>query len=120
MVFNWMSSTIKYQLNHQNTSNQIRCIFKINSILKSELMSTTSFCLSDVVCKARQLLQYQPYASALMTISPETVNNYTESVEFVESLGFKYMIVSLNYAGKWNDNDIRTLQRQYKKISHNI
>ncbi len=72
---------------------------------------------APVVDKARLLLQYQPYASALMVISPETVRAYAESVEFLESLGFKYIIASINYAGHWQDEHVLALKKQYKKLS---
>ena len=63
------------------------------------------------------LLKYQPYAKALMTVCPETLPFYAESVEFLLKSGFKYIIASLNYAGDWSDNSLRELQKQYKKIA---
>jgi len=63
------------------------------------------------------LLKYQPYAKALMTVSPETVCYFSDSVEYLLGRGFKYIIVSLNYAGAWNDNHIKEIKKQYQKIA---
>lgn len=63
------------------------------------------------------LLKYQRYAKCLMTVSPETVHFYSDSVEYLFSIGFRYIIVSLNYAGKWTDKSLIELKKQYVKIS---
>jgi uncharacterized protein len=63
------------------------------------------------------LLQYQPYAKCLMTVSPETVSYYSDSVEYLLKCGFKYIIVSLNYAGNWTEKSLKELKRQYDLIS---
>ncbi|MBN2380128.1 radical SAM protein [candidate division WOR-3 bacterium] len=63
------------------------------------------------------LLQYQPYSNILMTVTPETVQYYAESVKFLIEKGFKYVIASLNYAGDWTDETITELQRQYRKLA---
>jgi uncharacterized protein len=59
------------------------------------------------------LLNYQPYANILMVISPETVEYYAESVEYLFGKGVKYIIASLNYAGNWTDAHIKELKKQY-------
>ena len=59
------------------------------------------------------LLRYQPYAIALMVVTPETVRYYAESVEYLFEKGFKYLVVSLDYAGNWTDADVQELRRQY-------
>lgn len=66
--------------------------------------------------KINLLLSYQPYANALMVISPETVSHYKQSVEYLLGKGFKYIIASLNYAGNWTDKHIRELKRQYTQM----
>ncbi len=63
------------------------------------------------------LLKYQPYSKVLMTVSPETLEYYAESVEYLLNRGFKYLIVSLNYAGNWTDGHIQELSEQYNKIA---
>ena len=63
------------------------------------------------------LLKYQPYAKALMTVNPETVCYFSDSIEYLVGRGFKYIIVSLNYAGSWNDDHIKEIKNQYQKIA---
>lgn len=63
------------------------------------------------------LLRNQPYAKALITITPETLDNYAESFEYLVKRGFKYVIASLNYAADWTDEDIKRLKKQYTAIS---
>jgi len=70
-----------------------------------------------VADKIDLLLKHQPYAKALMTVNPETVNHFSDSVEFLVGRGFKYIIVSLNYAGAWNDDHIKEIKKQYQKIA---
>ena len=63
------------------------------------------------------LLAYQPYASALMVVSPETVGSYAESAAYLFGKGFRYLIVSFNYAGAWTGEHLRELTRQYKRLA---
>ena len=64
------------------------------------------------------LLRYQPYAKVLMTVSPETLVHYADSVEFLLKKEFKYIIVSLDFSSKnWNELSLKELKRQYERIS---
>jgi uncharacterized protein len=63
------------------------------------------------------LLRLQPYANALMVVSPENVNYYAQSVEYLINRGFKYIIASLNYAGTWQEKHVTELKKQYIKLS---
>jgi uncharacterized protein len=67
--------------------------------------------------KLELLLKHQPYAKLLMTVSPDTVQYYAQSFEFLINSGVKYIIVSLDYSAEWSDHDIRELTSQYKQIS---
>jgi uncharacterized protein len=67
--------------------------------------------------KIHLLLKYQPYSKVLMTVTPETVCHYADSVEHLVKCGFKYIIVSLNYAGNWTDNLLKELKKQYHKVA---
>jgi len=71
----------------------------------------------QVVAAAKRLLSQQPYAPALMTVNPDTVQYYRESVEFLYKTGFRYIICSLNYAADWDDESLRELKRQYIKLA---
>ena len=72
---------------------------------------------SRVEKKISRLLSFQPYASALMTVTPETVHFYSESFSYLIEKGFRYVIASLNYAGAWNENHLKILKTEYKKIA---
>lgn len=63
------------------------------------------------------LIKYQPYANSLMVITPENVNIYAKSVEYLIERGFKYIIASMNYAGEWTDEHLEELERQYLILS---
>lgn len=63
------------------------------------------------------LLNYQPYAKALMTITPETLPFYAKSFEYLIAKGFKYIIVSLDYSANWTDADMKILKKEYISIS---
>jgi uncharacterized protein len=67
--------------------------------------------------KIRDLLSYQPYANALMVVSPENVDTYYESVKFLIEEGFVYIIAALNYAGKWEDGHLKKLKKQYELLA---
>jgi uncharacterized protein len=62
------------------------------------------------------LLKHQPYAKVLMTVSPDTVEYYSKSFNFLIEKGVKYIIVSLDYSANWNDSNIKELKTQYKLI----
>ena len=74
----------------------------------------TFFALEE---RAKALLQSQPYAPVMMTVSPNTVQYYAESVDYLYSLGFRYLICSLDYAGAWTDKLLEELQRQYLRLA---
>ena len=67
--------------------------------------------------KIHLLLQSHPYAPVLMTVNPDTVQYYAESVEYLYSRGFKYLICSMNYAGNWNQESLEILKREYNKLA---
>lgn len=67
--------------------------------------------------KIKLLLNYQPYANFLMVVSPETVKYYYESVKYLYETGAKYIIVSINYAGSWQEEHLKELKKQYKLLA---
>ncbi len=67
--------------------------------------------------KIDMLLSVRPYAPVLMVITPETVQYYAESVEFLYKCGFRYLICSLNYAGNWTKRNLEELESQYNKLA---
>jgi uncharacterized protein len=65
---------------------------------------------------AKKLLNARPYAPVLMTVNPDSVKYYSESVKYLYDLGFRYIICSLNYAADWSDEGIRELEKQYRLL----
>lgn len=71
-------------------------------------------CLEE---KARLLLSYRPYAPVMMTVSPNTVKYYSDGVEYLYTLGFRYLICTLDYSGSWTQAELNELERQYLRLS---
>lgn len=72
---------------------------------------------SRVEANAKLLLEAFPYAPVLMTVNPDTAPLYADSVEYLYSLGFRYLICSLNYAASWNEQDMAGLEKQYRRLA---
>ena len=67
--------------------------------------------------KLRMLLDARPYSSILMVVNPDTVKHLVDSVSFLLDEGARYIIVSLNYAGQWDEESLAALEKQYKKLA---
>lgn len=70
--------------------------------------------LSD---KISLLLLRHPYAPVMTVVSPNTVNNFAESVMYLYQRGFKYIINSINFSGDWTENSLDILKKEYQKIT---
>jgi uncharacterized protein len=107
-------------LNYANSSN-LQISISIDGTEKAHNVHRTfpsgESTFTNLLGKIELLLRYQPYAKALMTVTPETLLYYSESVDFLTKIGFKYIIVSLNYAGDWQEKHLMELKNQYKKIA---
>jgi len=69
-----------------------------------------------VSAKADMLLKHKPYAPVMAVVNPDTVQYFAESVKFLYSKGFRYLITTLNYAGDWNESHIKQLKKQYELL----
>jgi uncharacterized protein len=67
--------------------------------------------------KIEMLLKYQPYSKVLLTVSPQTVEYYSDSVEYLIDKGFRYVVASIDYSGAWTDKALKELGKQYKLIA---
>lgn len=63
------------------------------------------------------LLSRRPYAPVMMVVNADTVQYYAQSVKYLYSRGFKYLISSLNYAGDWTELNMKILEEEYKKLA---
>lgn len=72
----------------------------------------------DIVDKNSELLlEYNPYAAVILVLNPNTVTNLYKSVNHLFNKGFKYIVLSMNYAAPWVEKSLKVLKNQYKKIS---
>ena len=65
----------------------------------------------------QRLLAHRPYAPVLMTVNPETVDHYADSVRWLQAQGVQYLIASLNYAGPWTSARLGRLKQQYLALA---
>jgi uncharacterized protein len=66
--------------------------------------------------RLKLLLAVRPYASVLMVVNPDTAQYLPESCELLLDLGARYLIVSLNFAADWREEDYRTLEKAYRRL----
>jgi uncharacterized protein len=67
--------------------------------------------------RLKRLLEARPYASVLMVVNPDTARYLCASVECLLDLGCRYIIVSLNYAADWHEEEMAVLEKQYKRLA---
>ena len=69
--------------------------------------------------KIPMLLNYQPYAVAMLTVNPETAQKLALSVEWLFNKGFRYITVSPNYdkSANWDKKTLAVLESEYKKLA---
>lgn len=63
------------------------------------------------------LLTENRYTPVMMTVTPNNVTYFADSVSHVYSMGFIYLICSLDYGADWNKTSLNELRRQYEKLS---
>lgn len=70
--------------------------------------------------KIALLLKYQPYSIAMVTISPDTVSKFAESVNWLFQKGFRYFVTTPAYGScvQWDDVTLKELKRQYKVLTN--
>ena len=67
--------------------------------------------------KAKLLLSYLPMSYAMLTLAPECVDKYFESVRYLHDLGFVRILTTPAYGKNvnWTDEDLAKLKTQYEK-----
>lgn len=63
------------------------------------------------------LLKHKPYAPVMQVTTPETIEYFADSIDYLFRHGFHYLICSLNYGAQWSERDLRALEKQYRKIA---
>ena len=74
---------------------------------------------SDLERNAKLLLEQLPNSYAMMTIAPEAVDTYTDSVKYLYRLGFRNMNATLAYGKRvhWTDVHLEQLQTELQKTA---
>ena len=74
---------------------------------------------SDLERNAKLLLEQLPNSYAMMTIAPEAVDTYTDSVKYLYRLGFRNMNATLAYGKRvhWTDAHLEQLQAELQKTA---
>ncbi len=66
--------------------------------------------------RLRLLLARRPYASVLTVVNPDTAPFLARSLAFLQALGCRYLIVSLNYAAAWTERSLGVLKEQLAEL----
>ena len=64
-----------------------------------------------------QMLKYNKYTPAMITVTPNNVADFAQSVEHIYKLGFIYLMCAFDYQSEWDEEDFKQLKRQYKKLA---
>jgi len=72
----------------------------------------------DVVEKnAKKTLKTMKNVVAMVTVAPNTLQDLSDSIEYLISIGFKIINIQLDYTANWNDEDLLKIENEYRKIS---
>lgn len=68
---------------------------------------------------AKLLLRHMPNTHALMTIAPDAVSCYAQSVIYLYKLGFRKICATIAYGKRvhWTDQHLRQLQEELQKLA---
>jgi len=69
------------------------------------------------VAHAPALLAANPYTACMMTLSPNNLAVYADSVRHIYALGFQNLVVSPDYSATWTDADLAELEKQYDTLA---
>ncbi len=74
---------------------------------------------ADLERSARLLLDVLPDSYAMLTLAPQAVSRYAESVRYLHDLGFFRITATIAYGNRvhWTDADLWVLESELKKIS---
>jgi len=70
-----------------------------------------------VMQAAKIMLKHNPATNVNCVITPASAAQLTNSVDWIFSLGFKYITTTLDYSADWSVDDFKTLKRSYKKLA---
>jgi uncharacterized protein len=63
------------------------------------------------------LLRFQPHATVLSVVNPDTVQDFGASVVELIERGVRYLVVSVNYSASWSEDQLEQLVEQYEILA---
>jgi uncharacterized protein len=63
------------------------------------------------------LLKTLPYTTAMMTLAPDMVPNYAQSVQYLVERGFRYVNVAPDFSAQWKEEDFEEITKQYEILA---
>ncbi len=74
---------------------------------------------ADMERSARLLLDALPDSYAMLTLAPQAVSRYAESVRYLHALGFRRVTATIAYGGRvhWTDDDLLALEEQLRQLT---
>lgn len=69
---------------------------------------------------AKSMLRTRPNCTARMTIHPDYINRFYESVQYLTSIGFREVCVSPSEYADWTDEHFALLDIEWSKIENHI
>lgn len=74
---------------------------------------------ADMERKAKILLEELPMSYAMLTIAPQAVDRYAESIQYLHSLGFHRVTGTIAYGRRvnWSEKHLKEMEIQLRKIA---
>jgi len=72
---------------------------------------------SEVQYVGKTILRELPETTAMLTLNEDTTPMLYDSVNFLYDFGFKKVVISLNYSGRWSETSLAALNIQYEHLA---
>ena len=66
---------------------------------------------------AKKTLKALKNVVAMVAVTKNTLQNLSNSVDYLIDLGFKIINLQFDYTANWTDEDIETIENEYRKVS---
>lgn len=66
---------------------------------------------------AKKALKNFKNVVAMVTVTKNTLQNLSDSIEYLIYLGFKIINLQFDYTADWNDKDLAMIENEYRKVS---
>lgn len=72
---------------------------------------------AEVATRLDDILAFNPYTLAVSVVVPETAAAVAEGVQHLFSLGFRYVLQTLDYSAPWQPAHLKELAGQYQELA---